>query len=124
MLKWIQSGALKIRSRKTYRLAEARQAHRDLEGRKTSGKAACCFHHDFGMNRRARLTLISVCLVALLTGLDFRLLSEHPRLENSFNSHLDRADLLKRLAADDVRRSLEQQPSLPIPEALAERHRS
>ena len=38
MLKWIQSGALKIRIEKTYRLAEAPQAHRDLEGRKTSGK--------------------------------------------------------------------------------------
>ncbi len=38
VLKWIQSGALKIRIEKTYRLAEAPQAHRDLEGRKTSGK--------------------------------------------------------------------------------------
>jgi NADPH2:quinone reductase len=38
VLKWIQSGVLKIRIEKTYRLAEAPQAHRDLEGRKTSGK--------------------------------------------------------------------------------------
>src|SRR6266446_5154535 len=30
VLKWIQSGALKIRIEKTYRLAEAPQAHRDL----------------------------------------------------------------------------------------------
>jgi NADPH2:quinone reductase len=35
---WIQSGALKIRIEKTYRLADAPQAHRDLEGRRTSGK--------------------------------------------------------------------------------------
>jgi NADPH2:quinone reductase len=38
VLRWIQSGALKIRIEKTYRLGEAPQAHRDLEGRKTSGK--------------------------------------------------------------------------------------
>jgi NADPH:quinone reductase len=37
-LKWVESGALKIRIDKTYQLAEAPQAHRDLEGRKTSGK--------------------------------------------------------------------------------------
>src|SRR5205085_8097185 len=38
VLNWIKSGSLKIRIDKTYRLAEAPQAHRDLEGRKTSGK--------------------------------------------------------------------------------------
>ena len=38
VLTWIQSGALKIRVDHTYSLAEAPQAHRDLEGRKTSGK--------------------------------------------------------------------------------------
>ncbi len=38
VLSWIGSGSLKIRIEKTYRLAEAPQAHRDLEGRKTSGK--------------------------------------------------------------------------------------
>jgi NADPH2:quinone reductase len=38
VLQWIQFGSLKIRIEKTYRLAEAPQAHRDLEGRKTSGK--------------------------------------------------------------------------------------
>jgi len=38
VLKWIQSGSLKVRIEKTYRLAEAPQAHHDLEGRKTSGK--------------------------------------------------------------------------------------
>ena len=37
-LGWIESGKLKIRIEKAYRLAEAPQAHRDLEGRKTSGK--------------------------------------------------------------------------------------
>ena len=35
---WIMSGKLKIRIDKTYPLAEAAQAHRDLEGRKTTGK--------------------------------------------------------------------------------------
>jgi NADPH2:quinone reductase len=38
VLGWVKSGSLKIRIEKTYRLAEAPQAHRDLEGRKTSGK--------------------------------------------------------------------------------------
>ena len=38
VLDWTRSGALKIRVDKTYRLAEAPQAHRDLEGRETSGK--------------------------------------------------------------------------------------
>lgn len=38
VLKWVESGSLKIRTEKTYSLAEAPQAHRDLEGRKTSGK--------------------------------------------------------------------------------------
>jgi NADPH2:quinone reductase len=38
VLKFIESGALTIRIEKIYRLAEAPQAHRDLEGRKTSGK--------------------------------------------------------------------------------------
>jgi NADPH2:quinone reductase len=34
----IQSGRLKLRIEHTYPLAEAQQAHRDLEGRKTTGK--------------------------------------------------------------------------------------
>jgi len=38
VLKWIQSGSLKVRIEKTYALSTAPQAHRDLEGRKTSGK--------------------------------------------------------------------------------------
>jgi NADPH2:quinone reductase len=38
VLGWVQSGSLKIRIEKTYRLADAPQACRDLEGRKTSGK--------------------------------------------------------------------------------------
>ncbi len=35
---WMASGALNVRVGATYRLAEARQAHIDLTGRKTSGK--------------------------------------------------------------------------------------
>lgn len=38
VLGWIASGALKLRIDRTYPLAEAAQAHRDLEGRKTAGK--------------------------------------------------------------------------------------
>jgi NADPH:quinone reductase len=38
VLGWIAAGKLKVRIERTYRLAEAAQAHRDLEGRKTSGK--------------------------------------------------------------------------------------
>jgi len=38
VLQWIAEGRLKLHVHKTYRLAEAAQAHRDLEGRKTTGK--------------------------------------------------------------------------------------
>ncbi len=35
---WIAAGELKLRLEHTYTLEEAAQAHRDLEGRKTTGK--------------------------------------------------------------------------------------
>jgi NADPH:quinone reductase len=38
VLKWIAAGQLKLRIDRTYPLAEAAAAHRDLEGRKTAGK--------------------------------------------------------------------------------------
>lgn len=38
VLGWIAADKLKVRIDRTYPLAEAAQAHRDLEGRKTSGK--------------------------------------------------------------------------------------
>jgi len=38
VLKWIADGDLKMRIEHTYPLAEAAQAHRDLEARKTTGK--------------------------------------------------------------------------------------
>ncbi len=38
VLGWIAAGKLHVRIHNTYRLADAAQAHRDLEGRKTSGK--------------------------------------------------------------------------------------
>jgi NADPH2:quinone reductase len=38
LLGWIQRGELKLRIGATFPLAEAAQAHRDLEGRKTTGK--------------------------------------------------------------------------------------
>ncbi len=38
ILNWIASGKLKLRIDRTYALADAAQAHRDLEGRKTAGK--------------------------------------------------------------------------------------
>ena len=38
VMKMITSGELKLRIHSTYPLAEAQQAHRDLEGRKTTGK--------------------------------------------------------------------------------------
>jgi NADPH2:quinone reductase len=34
----IGAGKLKLRISKTYKLEEVQQAHRDLEGRKTTGK--------------------------------------------------------------------------------------
>jgi NADPH:quinone reductase len=38
VLNWVQGGRLKVRMEHTYPLREAAQAHRDLEGRKTTGK--------------------------------------------------------------------------------------
>ncbi|MDP2954227.1 MAG: quinone oxidoreductase, partial [Chloroflexota bacterium] len=38
VLGWIASGKLKLHTHKTYPLAEAAQAHRELEGRQTAGK--------------------------------------------------------------------------------------
>jgi NADPH:quinone reductase len=38
VLGWIDSGRLKLRIDRTYPLADAAAAHRDLESRKTSGK--------------------------------------------------------------------------------------
>ena len=38
VLSWVESRSLKIHIDKVYRLADSAQAHRDLEGRKTSGK--------------------------------------------------------------------------------------
>jgi len=38
LFRWIGEGKLKINIDKSYPLAEAAQAHRDLEGRKTTGK--------------------------------------------------------------------------------------
>src|ERR1043165_3721704 len=38
VLKWISSGELKLRIEKSFPLAEAAEAHRQLEGRKTTGK--------------------------------------------------------------------------------------
>jgi len=38
VLKWIGEGKLKLHIYKTYKLSDAAQAHRDLEGRKTTGK--------------------------------------------------------------------------------------
>lgn len=38
VLRWVAEGSLKLRLEHTYPLAEAAQAHRDLEARKTTGK--------------------------------------------------------------------------------------
>ncbi|MBI3679024.1 MAG: quinone oxidoreductase [Acidobacteria bacterium] len=38
VFRWVSSGALKLHIHKTYSLEEAPQAHRDLEGRATTGK--------------------------------------------------------------------------------------
>jgi NADPH2:quinone reductase len=38
LFRWISEGKLKINIDKAYPLADAAQAHRDLEGRKTTGK--------------------------------------------------------------------------------------
>jgi NADPH:quinone reductase len=38
LFNWIKSGALKLRIEKTFPLSEAAEAHRQLEGRKTTGK--------------------------------------------------------------------------------------
>jgi NADPH2:quinone reductase len=38
VLRWVAEGKLKLRIDRTYPLAQAADAHRDLEGRKTAGK--------------------------------------------------------------------------------------
>ena len=38
VLKWVGEGKLKLHIHKTYKLQDAAEAHRDLEGRKTTGK--------------------------------------------------------------------------------------
>jgi NADPH:quinone reductase len=38
LFRWIEEGSLKLRVEHTYKLADAAQAHRDLESRKTTGK--------------------------------------------------------------------------------------
>jgi NADPH2:quinone reductase len=37
-LQWVSNGELKLRIEKTFPLAEAAEAHRQLEGRQTTGK--------------------------------------------------------------------------------------
>src|SRR5260370_11670163 len=69
------------------------------------------------MTQRIRLTLISVCLVALLTG-SISVYYLKAEIEKQFQFGLQRADLMKSLAADSVARSLDLKPSLPIPQAL------
>lgn len=69
------------------------------------------------MNRRTRLTLMSVGLVALLTGFisAYYLKTD---IEKHFQFALERADVMRKLAADSVARSSEQQSALTIPQAL------
>ena len=69
------------------------------------------------MTQRIRLTLISVCLVALLTG-SISIYYLKTDIEKQFQFGLQRADLMKSLAADSVARSLDLHPSIPIPQAL------
>jgi len=38
VFKWVTEGKLKIHIHKVYKLADTGEAHRDLEGRKTTGK--------------------------------------------------------------------------------------
>jgi hypothetical protein len=71
------------------------------------------------MNRRARLTLISVGLVALLTGF-ICLYYLKTDIDKHFQFSLERAQAMQRLAVDGVSRSIEEQSNLPIPEALAD----
>jgi NADPH2:quinone reductase len=44
LLNWIAQGKLKLRIHGTYAMADAAQAHRDLESRKTSGKLVLTVH--------------------------------------------------------------------------------
>ncbi len=70
------------------------------------------------MSRRIGLTLILVALVALLTG-TISIYYLGAGVDKQFDYAFDRADSLKSLASDAVRRTLEEQSSLPVPEALA-----
>jgi len=61
---------------------------------------------------------MSVCLVALLTG-TFSSYYLKAEIERQFQFALQRAEGMKSLAADAVARSIENQPDLPVAEALA-----
>src|SRR5262249_1098938 len=78
----------------------------------------CCFPPDFEMNRRVRLTLMMVGLVALLSS-SISAYWLATGIGKEFQAALDRAGLLKSFAADRVGGSLEAQPTVPVPEALA-----
>src|SRR5258708_39036553 len=69
------------------------------------------------MTQRIRLTLISVCLVALLTG-SISIYYLKTEIEKQFQFGLQRADLMKSLTSDSVPRRLDLHPSIPIPEPL------
>ncbi|MEO7652717.1 MAG: histidine kinase dimerization/phospho-acceptor domain-containing protein, partial [Bryobacteraceae bacterium] len=70
------------------------------------------------MTRSARLTLFSVLMVGVLVTTISALYLKN-QIDRQFQFVLQRADLMKRLAADAVSRSIDQHLSLSIPEALA-----
>ena len=53
----IRDGKLNLRIEHIYPLAEAQQAHRDLEGRKTTGKLLLISRTELVRNRGARLII-------------------------------------------------------------------
>ena len=63
------SGKLKLRIDRTYPLAEAAPAHRDLEGRKTAGKLLLTVAAEVRMNLQAKLTLGYVLLAVVIVSI-------------------------------------------------------
>ena len=113
VLGWAASGKLKLRIDRVYPLAEAAAAHRDLEGRGTAGKLLLVPR----MTLQAKLTVGAVLLTVLIVGVISAVdLGNVMRLE--FNTTLERAELMKTVAATLVGGALNRQRTVSVREAL------
>ena len=89
---WIDAGKLKLRIDRTYPLAEAAEAHRDLEGRQTAGKLLLI---PLDMTLQTKLTLGSVLLATVIVGAGFDGGSWQRSSSSQFEATLERADVIE-----------------------------